>query len=116
MSEQRRRPRFARVLYDTRFDRFLVANAVDLDELSEIIGMSRENLSRVRAGKQNPRRDTIARIVLALRHILGRSLSASELFYLGEGQDDQTPEAHEIKALLRIAPGRGGEYSARAIR
>lgn len=102
MSERPRKQRFERVLYDTRFDRFLVKYNVDLDALAALIGMSRENLSRIRAGKQNPKRDTIARIVLALRHTLRFSVAASDLFYLGEEQDDHTPEARS-----EVFPSRG---------
>lgn len=103
MNEPPRKQRFERVFYDTRFDRFLVKFDIDLDALAELIGMSRENLSRIRAGKQNPRRDTIARTVLALRHILRFSVAASDVFYLGEEKDDDTPEAIEAKSLLRVA-------------
>jgi DNA-binding Xre family transcriptional regulator len=103
MTDPLRKQRFERVLYDTRFDRFLVKYDVDLDRLANVIQMSRENLSRIRAGKQNPKRDTIAKIVLALRDILGFAVAASDLFYLGEERDDQTPEAEETKALLRVA-------------
>lgn len=76
---------------------------MDLDHLKEIVGMSRESINRVRAGKNQPRRDTIARMVLALRHMLQRPVAASDLFYLGEERDDHTPEATEAKALLRVA-------------
>lgn len=103
MSEPHRKQRFERVFYDTRFDRFLVKYEVDLDALAEVIGMSRENLSRIRAGKQNPKRDTIAKIVLALRHLLSFAVAASDLFYLGEERDDDAPEAKEAKSLLHVA-------------
>jgi transcriptional regulator with XRE-family HTH domain len=103
MTDPTRKQRFKRAMYDTRFDRFLVKHDVDLDELAALIGMSRENLSRIRKGRQNPKRDTIAAIVLALRHMLGFAVAASDLFYLGEERDDATPEAKEAKALLRVA-------------
>ena len=103
MTEPPRKQRFERAMYDTRFDRFLVKHDVDLDALAEFIGMTRENLSRIRKGPQNPRRDTIANIVLALRHILRSSVAASDLFYLGEERDDGTPEANEAKAMLHVA-------------
>jgi DNA-binding Xre family transcriptional regulator len=93
---------FTRVVYDTRFDRFLAANDVDLDALAEAIGWTRQNLGRLRAGKRlSPRQDTIARIVLALRRLLKRSIAASDLFYLGEERDDHTPEAKAF--LQRVA-------------
>jgi DNA-binding Xre family transcriptional regulator len=102
MSEPRPAQRFERAMYETRFDRFLVKHDIDLDGLAALIQMSRENLSRIRAGKQNPKRDTIAKIVLALRHLVGFTVAASDLFYLGEECDDHTPEAIKAKAALRF--------------
>jgi transcriptional regulator with XRE-family HTH domain len=90
--------RFQRTTYDTRFDRFLRAEDVDLDALAEAIRITRQNLNRIRAGRAKPRQETIARIVLALRRLLGRPVAASDLFYLGEAQDDHTPEAKEFFA------------------
>jgi hypothetical protein len=96
MDKRRSSQRFQRAFYDTRFDRFLLAERVDLDGLAQAIGTSRTNLVRIRAGKQKPRQDTIARTVLALRRMLGRAVAASQLFYLGEERDDHTPDAQEL--------------------
>ena len=87
---------FTRVVYQTRFDQFLVRENVNLELLASRIHMTRQNLGRLRAGLQKPRQDTIARIVLALRHILGRPVGATEVFYLGEAHDDHSPEAKEF--------------------
>jgi hypothetical protein len=92
--------RFERTFYDSRFDRFLVAERVDLDELAARIGWSRQNLGRLRKPNNKPNSDTIARVVLALRDMLGRAVAASELFYLGEAHDDDSPEA---RAFRRVA-------------
>lgn len=86
-----------RVVHDTRFDQFLYREGVNLDALAEALHMTRQNLAKLRQGRK-PRQDTIARIVLALRCLLGRPVKASELFYLGEAQDDHTPEAKELRA------------------
>jgi transcriptional regulator with XRE-family HTH domain len=96
MTHRPAQQRFQRVLFDTRFDRFLVAQEVNLDHFAAALGMSRVNLIRIRAGRQSPRQDTIARIVLTLRRTLGRAVAASDLFYLGEEHDDHTPEAKEF--------------------
>jgi transcriptional regulator with XRE-family HTH domain len=95
------RGQFERVVYETRFDRFLAANDVDLDVLADEVGTTRQNLGRLRAGSRSPRQDTIAKIVIALRRMLGRSIAASDLFYLGEERDDHTPEAAPY--LRRVA-------------
>lgn len=97
MTDSRRKQQFRRVMYDSRFDRFLSANKVDLDRLAEALRMTRPNLVRLRAGRQQPRQDTIARLVLTLRAILGRPVAASDLFYLGEERDDHTPEAEAFR-------------------
>lgn len=96
MSKPRGGKSFNRVVYDTRIDRFLFANNVDLDELAKALKTTRHNLLRIRRGKHKQRQDKIALIVLALRHILGRAVAASDVFYLGEERDDGTPEAHEF--------------------
>ena len=96
MSNSSQRKAFSRVAYQTRFDQFLVRERVNLDLLASLIHMTRQNLGRLRAGSQKPRQDTIARIVIALRQILGRPVAAAELFYLGEAHDDHTPEAKEF--------------------
>ena len=102
----KRRERFARVVYDTRFDRFLDANNVDLDELAETIGTTRQNLGRPRAGTRSPGQETIVKLVLALRRLLNRPVAASDLFYLGEERDDDTTEASEfIKQYVRLKDG-----------
>jgi transcriptional regulator with XRE-family HTH domain len=87
---------FRRRYYDTRFDRFLAAQGIDLEVLATLIGWTRQNLVRLRSGAQKPSQDTIAKIVLALRAILRRAVAASELFYLGEEHDDGSPEAQEF--------------------
>ncbi len=89
-----KRPPRERVFYDTRVDRFLRRENIDLDLFGEKAGMSRNNLGRLRAG-QKPRQDTVIRCVLAARDILKRAVAASEMFYLGEAHDDATPEARE---------------------
>jgi hypothetical protein len=96
VSDSAQRKAFTRVAYPTRFDQFLVREHVNLDVLAALIQMTRQNLGRLRAGSQKPRQDTIARVVLALRQILGRPVAAAELFYLGEAHDDHTPEAKEF--------------------
>lgn len=100
MTQRPAQQRFQRVLFDTRFDRFLLAAGVNLDNFAAALGMSRVNLIRIRAGRQSPRQDTIARIVLALRRTLGRAVAASDLFYLGEERDDHTPEANEFPRYM----------------
>ncbi len=96
MSKRGGGKRFQRIVYDTRIDRFLYANDVNLDELAEALKTTRHNLLRIRRGKHKQRQDSIALLVLALRHILRRAVMASDLFYLGEERDDDTPEANEF--------------------
>jgi DNA-binding Xre family transcriptional regulator len=84
------------VIYDTRFDQFLHREQVKLDDLAEAARISRQNIGRLRSGETTPRQDTIARVVLALRSILSKSVKASDVFYLGEEQDDDTPEARRF--------------------
>ena len=102
MSEQRRGKRFKRVVYDTRFDRFLVAHDVDLDDLADALRTTRANLVRMRRGKHSAQQDTIAKTVLVLRSILGRAVAASDLYYLGEERDDHTPEAKEFLGAVAL--------------
>ena len=83
-------------MYDTRFDQFLHREGVNLDDLAEALRTSRQNLGRLRSGQTNPRQDTIVRLVRALRRILARAVKASDLFYLGEEQDDDTAEARRF--------------------
>jgi transcriptional regulator with XRE-family HTH domain len=86
-----------RVIYDTRLDRFLHARGIDLEALAESAGFTRQNLGRYRSGQtRNPQLDTITRLVLALRKLLGEPVLASQLFYLGEAHDDDSPEARQF--------------------
>jgi transcriptional regulator with XRE-family HTH domain len=97
MDDAKHRKTRDRVIYDTRFDRFLYRENVNLDDLAEALGTTRQNLGKWREGRK-PRQDTIARVVLALRKVLQRPVNASEVFYLGEAHDDDTPEAKEMLA------------------
>lgn len=102
MDDAKQRNTRDRVVYDTRFDRFLYRENVNLEDLAEELATTRQNLGKWREGRK-PRQDNIARVVLALRKILQRPVNASEVFYLGEAHDDDTPEAREILATMRAA-------------
>jgi transcriptional regulator with XRE-family HTH domain len=92
--EQRQRRRHCRrATYDTRFDRFLGQEGITLEHLAAAVGIRRETLRLIRAGKHEPRQSTIAGLVLALRQMTGERIYASDPFYLGEEEDDRTPEA-----------------------
>lgn len=86
--------------YDTRLDRFLRREGLALDALAAAAGISRQNLGALRSGRGRPREDTIARLVVALRRMLNRRISANDLFYLGEQQDDHTREAEQFRARV----------------
>lgn len=96
MPESKHSTARSRVVHDTRFDQFLYREGVNLDELADALKMTRQNLAKLREGRK-PRQDTIARIVLAVRRVLGRPIMASELFYLGEAHDDHTKEAQGLR-------------------
>jgi transcriptional regulator with XRE-family HTH domain len=87
-----------RKVFDTRLDRFLDGENVDLALLARATGMSRQNLERLRQGKRNARQETIVRLVISLRRLLKEPVGASDLFYLGEQHDDDTPEAKRFLA------------------
>ena len=85
-------------VFDTRLDQFLHHNKVSTVRLAAEMGMTRQNLRRLQAGRTNARQDTITRLVLGLRKLLGRPVNASELFYLGEAQDDHSKDAHRFRS------------------
>jgi DNA-binding Xre family transcriptional regulator len=88
MDQEQDTNRRERIVYDTRLDQFLHQERVNLDELAEAASMSRQNLGRLRSGQTAARQDTIVRLVSALRRLLGKPVSASHLFYLGDDQDE----------------------------
>ena len=67
--------RFGRVL-----DQFLQRHALTLRELAGRIGVSRQQLLRLRSGRAEGRQSTIGRIRAGLEAIEGRNISIEELF------------------------------------
>lgn len=97
MPRGERRRFHERRVFDTRLDQFLHRNKVSVELLAAAIEMTRQYILRLRAGRSNARQDTITRLVLGLRNLLGRPVSASELFYLGEAQGDHSKDAHRFR-------------------
>jgi hypothetical protein len=76
-------------VYDTPLDRFIQANNVSPSRLAGEAQIPRQALRLYRARVQEPTRPVMARIVLGLRIITGKNVRASDLWYLGELEQDE---------------------------
>lgn len=82
------------IVYDTPLDRYLRVHDVKPTHLAAEAGIARQALSLYRAAVQEPTRAVMARIVVGLRAITGKRVRASELWYLGEVEQDAWKERY----------------------
>ena len=71
-----------------RLGTFLRENKVNLNELADVTGISRQHLFSLRYGRREPTRPLMIWLTIACRRMLGprRRVRITELFDLGDGE------------------------------
>lgn len=73
-------------LSETRLEKWLVANAVERDEIRYWSGLSRQFLTRLRWGKSDVCLRTMQRILHAAQKVKGEHVRMDDLFDLGPSE------------------------------
>jgi DNA-binding Xre family transcriptional regulator len=73
-----------RQTYDTPLDRLLVELDIRPAELAREADTARSSVQKMRAGREEPRMSTLAKIVSAIRRISGHPIRAKDLYDVGE--------------------------------
>lgn len=78
----------------TRFERFIRSHGIKPAHLARESGYSRQHLLRLRFGRMRPSLTCIAALVIALRRLTNKRVTAEDLF-----------EPYDIQAAWRVARG-----------
>jgi DNA-binding Xre family transcriptional regulator len=71
----------------TRLETFIGANHIKPSQLARVAYISRQHLSRLRTGEDDPTRHVMVRLMMACTLILHRRVRLDELFDLNDAGD-----------------------------